>query len=137
MEAYAVLFEVGCKMQQEKTQFINEITAGVEVRDLFLVTAAQRLQTKTGQPYWRIELKDRSGVTLLDGGMGTLLAEKGWSPPALPEEMNLHCQNHTKSILFFRDGNVFVQEEKITGETEFPLPVSRPVAAKTIVINHG
>ncbi len=62
MEAYAVLFEVGCKMQQEKTQFINEITAGVEVRDLFLVTAAQRLQTKTGQPYWRIELKDRSGV---------------------------------------------------------------------------
>ena len=50
-------------------------------------------------------------------------------------EMNLHCQNHTRSILFFRDGNVFVQEEKITGETEFPLPVSRPVAAKTIVIN--
>ena len=36
-------------------------------------------------------IKDRSGVTLLDGGMGTLLAEKGWSPPALPEEMNLHC----------------------------------------------
>jgi 3'-5' exoribonuclease len=49
-------------MQQEKTQFINEVTAGVEVRDLFLVTSAQRLQTKTGQPYWRIELKDHSGA---------------------------------------------------------------------------
>ena len=50
-------------------------------------------------------------------------------------EMNLHCQNHTRSILFFRDGNVFVQEEKFTGETEFSLPVSRSVAANTIVIN--
>ncbi len=49
-------------MQQEKTQFINELSAGAEVRDLFLVTAAQRLQTKNGQPYWRLELKDRSGV---------------------------------------------------------------------------
>ena len=50
-------------------------------------------------------------------------------------EMRLHCQNHTRSILFFRDGNVLVQEEKAPGETEFPLPVSRPVAEKTIVIN--
>ncbi len=49
-------------MQQEKTQFINEISAGAEVRDLFLVTAAQRLQTKNGQPYWRLELKDRSAA---------------------------------------------------------------------------
>ena len=49
-------------MQQEKTQFINEISAGAEVRDLFLVTAAQRLQTKNGPPYWRLELKDRSAA---------------------------------------------------------------------------
>ncbi len=49
-------------MPLEKTQFINELSAGAEVRDLFLVTASQRLQTKNGQPYWRIELKDRSGA---------------------------------------------------------------------------
>ena len=49
-------------MRQEKTQFINELTAGAEVRDLFLVTSAQRLHTKNGQPYWRLELKDRSAA---------------------------------------------------------------------------
>lgn len=41
----------------------------------------------------RNELIDRlneSGrVVLLDGGMGSLLAERGWTPPSLPEEMNL------------------------------------------------
>lgn len=47
-------------MQEQKTQFINELQAGGEVRDLFLVTAAQRLQTKAGQPYWRLELKDKT-----------------------------------------------------------------------------
>lgn len=34
-------------------------------------------------------LNNKKGATLLDGGMGTLLAEKGWAPPALPEEMNI------------------------------------------------
>lgn len=28
-------------------------------------------------------------VLVLDGGMGTMLSEKGWRPPMLPEEMNL------------------------------------------------
>lgn len=49
-------------MALEKTQFINEFCAGAEVRDIFLVAASQRLQTKAGQPYWRLELKDRSGT---------------------------------------------------------------------------
>ena len=50
-------------------------------------------------------------------------------------EMRLHCQNRTRSVLFFREGTVFTQEEKLTGETEFPLPVSRRVPANTIVLN--
>ncbi len=50
-------------------------------------------------------------------------------------EMNLHCQNRTRSILFFRDASVLTQPEKLPGEEGFPLPVSCPVAAGTIVIN--
>lgn len=34
-------------------------------------------------------LKGSGRVVLLDGGMGSLLAERGWTPPSLPEEMNL------------------------------------------------
>lgn len=41
-------------------------------------------------------IKDKKAVTLLDGGMGTLLAEKGWAPPALPEEMNM---THPETVL--------------------------------------
>lgn len=37
-------------------------------------------------------------ILILDGGMGTLLAEKGWNPPALPEEMNLGSPEIVESI---------------------------------------
>ena len=50
-------------------------------------------------------------------------------------EMRLHCQNRTRSILFFREGSVLVQQEKLPGEEEFPAPVPRAVPANTIVIN--
>ena len=50
-------------------------------------------------------------------------------------EERLHCQNRTRSILFFRDSAVLVQEEKDPGSGDFPLPVSRPVSANTILLN--
>ena len=50
-------------------------------------------------------------------------------------DMRLHCQNRTRSVLFFREGTVLVQEEKQPGEEDFPLPVSRAVPAGTILIN--
>ncbi|MDI9369842.1 MAG: dihydropteroate synthase [Synergistaceae bacterium] len=37
-------------------------------------------------------------VVPLDGGMGTLLADKGWSPPSLPEEMNMSAPEIVESI---------------------------------------
>ncbi|HOU32292.1 MAG TPA: homocysteine S-methyltransferase family protein [Synergistaceae bacterium] len=37
-------------------------------------------------------------VPLMDGGMGSLLAERGWSPPALPEEMNLNAPDVVASV---------------------------------------
>ena len=50
-------------------------------------------------------------------------------------EMRLHCRNRTRSILFFREGSVSVQQEKLPGEEDFPVPVTRAVPANTIVIN--
>ena len=50
-------------------------------------------------------------------------------------EMRLHCRNRTRSILFFREGSVSIQQEKLPGEEDFPVPVTRAVPANTIVIN--
>lgn len=33
-------------------------------------------------------LSEKKSVVMLDGGMGTMLADAGWRPPLLPEEMN-------------------------------------------------
>jgi len=43
-------------------------------------------------------IEEQRGVVLLDGGMGTLLAENGWNPPMLPEEMNLFRPDVLKDI---------------------------------------
>ena len=43
-------------------------------------------------------LKRGDSLLLLDGGMGTMLAEQGWAPPALPEEMNLERPDVVRSI---------------------------------------
>ncbi len=43
-------------------------------------------------------LAARGRVGILDGGMGSLLAERGWSPPELPEEMNLSDPDVVGSI---------------------------------------
>ena len=50
-------------------------------------------------------------------------------------ELRLHCQNRTRSVLFFREGTVFTQEEKSMEDADIPLPVSRSVPANTIVLN--
>ncbi len=43
-------------------------------------------------------IEGHDGVVPLDGGMGTLLADRGWQPPALPEEMNLDRPDVVSSI---------------------------------------
>ena len=50
-------------------------------------------------------------------------------------ELRLHCQNRTRSVLYFREGTALVQEEKAPGEEDYPLPVSRMIPANTIVLN--
>lgn len=40
----------------------------------------------------------RKEIVLLDGGMGTLLSERGWSPPSLPEEMNIHSPDSVAAV---------------------------------------
>lgn len=41
---------------------------------------------------------NKNRIMFLDGGMGTLLAEKGWKPPMLPEEMNIEKPQIVKGI---------------------------------------
>ncbi|MCF7934714.1 MAG: homocysteine S-methyltransferase family protein [Synergistales bacterium] len=43
-------------------------------------------------------LEQRNTPVLLDGGMGSLLAERGWAPPELPEEMNLRAPETVAEI---------------------------------------
>ena len=50
-------------------------------------------------------------------------------------ELRLHGQNHVRSILFFREGSVSVQEESRPGEEVFPLPVNVRIEAGTILLN--
>ncbi|MDR1740738.1 MAG: homocysteine S-methyltransferase family protein [Synergistaceae bacterium] len=39
-----------------------------------------------------------ASLLLLDGGMGTMLAERGWAPPELPEELNLSRPDVVRGI---------------------------------------
>jgi len=43
-------------------------------------------------------LGEKKSVVMLDGGMGTMLAEAGWRPPLLPEEMNLVAPDAVRGI---------------------------------------
>ena len=118
----------------------------------FEVQELHRAQDKPDRSFWKL---DRFLVPILREDEIEAGAERLWEN-CLPDvkepkdrsarllaeklgltvcEMRLHCQNRTRSILFFRPGTVFIQEEKLTGETEFPLPVSRSVPAGTIILN--
>ena len=118
----------------------------------FEVQEMHRSAERPDRSFWKLDrhlvpiLRDDEIETGADRLWESLMPEvkdpKERRPRALAEklglsvcEMNLHCQNRTKSILFFRDSTVLVQQEKAAGEEDFPLPVSRAVPAKTIVLN--
>ena len=126
--------------------FCTEEGFSFEVQELHLA------QDKPDRSFWKL---DRFLVPILREDEIESGAERLWEN-CLPEarepkertarllaeklglniaEMRLHCQNRTRSILFFRDGTVFTQEEKSAGDADFPLPVSRRVPANTIVLN--
>ncbi len=55
-------------------------------------------------------------IVPLDGGMGTLLAEKGWAPPMLPEEMNIHSPEVVTGIhAAYRDAGARIIETNTFG----------------------
>lgn len=126
--------------------FCTEEGFSFEVQELHL------LQDKPDRSFWKLDrhlvpiLRDdeiESGAERLwDNLLPDVKEPKERSARLLAEklglnvcEMRLHCQNRVRSILFFREGSVFTQEEKVSGETDFPLPVSRNVPANTIVLN--
>ncbi len=49
--------------------------------------------------------------------------------------LRLYKRKNTRSILFFREGSILVQDEKKEGEDELPPPREVTVPAKTIVMN--
>lgn len=53
----------------EKRRFVESLTPGMEVSDLFLIAVAQQAQAKNG-PYWRLEFRDAHGS----------ISGKIWSP---------------------------------------------------------
>ncbi len=68
--------------------------------------------------FWQwMEAKSR--VILMDGGMGTLLAEKGWKPPMLPEEMNVYSPDIVTSIheAYLASGADIIETNSFGGST--------------------
>ncbi|MDR2137673.1 MAG: homocysteine S-methyltransferase family protein, partial [Synergistaceae bacterium] len=59
-----------------------------------LTDQTERIERKE----WMERLQKGESLLFLDGGMGTMLAERGWAPPTLPEEMNLERPEVVRAI---------------------------------------
>ncbi len=80
-------------------------------------------------------LENGKRVLLLEGGMGTLLAEKGWNPPVLPEEMNLGSPEIVESIhASYRSAGADILETNTFGGSPVKL-AARGLGARAKEIN--
>ena len=80
-------------------------------------------------------LENGKRILILDGGMGTLLAEKGWNPPALPEEMNLGSPEIVESIhASYRSAGADILETNTFGGSPVKL-AARGLGARAKEIN--
>ena len=118
----------------------------------FEVQELHRQEDRPDRSFWKL---DRFLVPILREDEIETGAERLWENclPELkdPKERNawmladrlglevreacLHGQNRTRSILFFQEGTVSVQEEKKPGEEGLPPPVPVTVPAGTILLN--
>lgn len=80
-------------------------------------------------------LSTRGTLAVMDGGMGSLLAEQGWNPPDLPEEMNLKSPEMVSSIhRAYIDAGASVIETNTFGGSSRKLAL-RGLEARTFEIN--
>ncbi|GAB6280578.1 MAG: homocysteine S-methyltransferase family protein [Thermovirga sp.] len=80
-------------------------------------------------------LASRGSVAVMDGGMGSLLAERGWSPPELPEEMNERAPEMVHSIHnAYVEAGASIIETNTFGGSSKKLAL-RGLAASTAEIN--
>lgn len=82
-------------------------------------------------------LRSRGSVAVMDGGMGSLLAERGWSPPELPEEMNERASEIVHSIhsAYVEAGAVIIETNTFGGSSR--KLALRGLAARTAEINRA
>ncbi|GHS93420.1 homocysteine S-methyltransferase [Synergistales bacterium] len=64
-------------------------------------------------------LKNGAGLLLLDGGMGTMLSERGWAPPLLPEEMNISAPDVVREVhrLYIESGANIIETNTFGGSS--------------------
>ncbi|MDO9507889.1 MAG: homocysteine S-methyltransferase family protein [Thermovirgaceae bacterium] len=82
-------------------------------------------------------LASRGRVGILDGGMGSLLAERGWSLPELPEEMNLKAPEIVESIhkAYVEAGASIIETNTFGGSSK--KMALRGLAGRTMEINRS
>ncbi|MDR1648856.1 MAG: homocysteine S-methyltransferase family protein, partial [Synergistaceae bacterium] len=80
-------------------------------------------------------LRKGGGLLLLDGGMGTMLEERGWAPPVLPEEMNLDRPDVVRAIhKAYIDAGAHVVETNSFGGSSMKL-ANRGLESRAVEIN--
>ena len=97
--------------------------------------------TKTGEGRAVLDLvkwlSEKKSVVMLDGGMGTMLAEAGWSLPLLPEEMNLVNPDAVRGIheAYVEAGALVIETNTfgVMAMTQAVIPQMRERRSGTIV----
>ncbi|WP_291322530.1 HD domain-containing protein [Desulfonatronospira sp.] len=105
---------------QNKKKFVQDIKAGQQVEDLFMVIRARQAQARNG-PYWQLTLQDRSGE----------IQARIWNPLSrnfqdIPEEQLVHIR--ANSQVFGEQVQLNIEEMQFVDEAEADPGLFLPVS---------